>query len=377
MPRRSSTWRSEHRCAHRALLVLLAGLAATVPRPAAAAPRWCLPGLFEEGARLHPIPAPEVFWLDPLLRQHVLCRHARDRPQEQRVLVLGSSGPFGYPLPASQAAPAELDRLLVADGLPARAFNLGFVNTYQLRDAFIARAALAYDPAVIVYPLTIAEFQHVAPAVYPPLIEFFKDNAGALEALVSNPLPGLVDPILRYGLWLSGIPRTDLVTARLRQVGAVSRALVRAVGEDGIRRATGRFDGPPPPTLQPMPSYDCAATLAAEEKDRAWRTWDILAYLEELQRTRGIDVVVVHWPLNHQPSGACYDQRVSDARLAQFLEWLKADTAERGLAYVDLHDLLRPDEFLDSLHLTAEGNRRVAAALAPAVENVVRRRMAR
>jgi len=87
--------------------------------------------------------------------------------------------------------------------------------------------------------------------------------------------------------------------------------------------------------------------------------------------------VVVHWPLNHQPSGACYDMRISDARLAQFLEWLKADTAERGLAYVDLHDLLRPDEFLDSLHLTAEGNRRVAAALAPAVENVLRRRMSR
>src|SRR5262249_3476460 len=53
----------------------------------------------------------------------------------------------------------------------------------------------------------------------------------------------------------------------------------------------------------------------------------------------------------------------------------KADTAERGLAYVDLHDLLRPDEFLDSLHLTAEGNRRVAAALAPAVLNVLRSRM--
>jgi lysophospholipase L1-like esterase len=47
------------------------------------------------------------------------------------------------------------------------------------------------------------------------------------------------------------------------------------------------------------------------------------------------------------------------------------------LTYVDLHDLLRPHEFLDSLHLTAEGNRRVAAALAPVVENVLRRRMSR
>jgi hypothetical protein len=102
--------------------------------------------------------------------------------------------------------------------------------------------------------------------VFPSLIEFFLDNAGALEALVSDPLPGLADPILRYNLWLSGIPRVDLVTARLRQIGAVSRALVRAAGVDGIRRATGRLDEPPPPTLRPLQPYDCAATLAAEEK---------------------------------------------------------------------------------------------------------------
>jgi lysophospholipase L1-like esterase len=47
-----------------------------------------------------------------------------------------------------------------------------------------------------------------------------------------------------------------------------------------------------------------------------------------------------------------------------------------GAAVVGFLLLPRPDEFLDSLHLTAEGNRRVGAALAPVVENVLRRRMA-
>src|SRR5215472_13789507 len=114
MRRPSSTWRSEHRRMSSATLAALAALAAALASPAAAAPRWCLPGLFEGGHRLQPLPVPSVFWLEPLLRQHTLCRHARDRPQEQRVLVLGSSGPLGFPLPASEAAPAELDRLLVA-----------------------------------------------------------------------------------------------------------------------------------------------------------------------------------------------------------------------------------------------------------------------
>src|SRR5262249_53325923 len=83
-------------------------------------------------------------------------------------------------------------------------------------------------------------FTHTAPAIFPPLIEFFIDNAGAIEAVAKDPMPGLVEPIVRYDLWLSGIPRIDLVAARLRQVGALSRALVRAVGQDGIRPATGR-----------------------------------------------------------------------------------------------------------------------------------------
>src|SRR5262249_57886324 len=158
------------------------------------------PVLLETGAPRLPPPPPEAFCPAPRLPPHAPSRPARDPPQERRVLVLGSGGPFASPLPASQAAPAELDRLLVADGLPARAFNLGSVNTYQLRDAFIARAALAYDPAVIVYPLTISEFTHTAPAIFPPLIEFFIDNAGAIEAVAKDPMPGLVEPIVRYDL---------------------------------------------------------------------------------------------------------------------------------------------------------------------------------
>src|SRR5262245_28865317 len=368
----SCTWRSERR---RARLIAIAALTCSLSSPAAAATHWCLPGLFEGGARLQPLVAPQVFWLPPLLRQHTLCRHARDRPREQRVVVIGSSGSYGFPLPADQSAPAELDRLLIARGLPARAFNLGFVNTYQLRDALIAGAALPYDPAVIVYPLTVAEFTHVAPAINDALVEFFVDNSGTLEALASDPLPGLGEPIDLYNFWLDQIPWRSLATSHLRQLGALTRAMVRASGEDAIRLLTGRFDAPPRPRLQVPAGYDCAARLAKEKGEVAWASWNVLDYLDELRRTRGIDVVVAHWPVNHEPDGACYNARISTARLTEFLDWIRAETAARGFEYVDLHDLLPPDEFLDTLHLTAEGNRRVGAALAPVVEKVLRRRV--
>jgi hypothetical protein len=126
-----------------------------------------------------------------------------------------------------------------------------------------------------------------------------------------------------------GTSKTWLADARLRQLGAVSRAAVRAGGEEGIRLLTGRLDGEPLPPASAQP-YDCAATLAAEERERAWASWNILAYLEELRRTRGIDVVVAHWPTSPQPSGACYNTRTSVARLTEFLEWLRAESAARA-----------------------------------------------
>ena len=44
----------------------------------------------------------------------------------------------------------------------------------------------------------------------------------------------------------------------------------------------------------------------------------------------------------------------------------------RGLGYVDLHDLLPPELFVDSLHVTAEGHHRIAEQLAPVVETMLR-----
>jgi len=54
--------------------------------------------------------------------------------------------------------------------------------------------------------------------------------------------------------------------------------------------------------------------------------------------------------------------RTSVARLTEFLEWLRVESAARGFQYVDLHDLLGTADFVDSLHLTAEGNRRGGCA---------------
>jgi hypothetical protein len=122
-------------------------------------------------------------------------------------------------------------------------------------------------------------------------------------------------------------------------------------------------------------SYDCGKTTAQEAKMyKGWQDWNVLAYLQQLHDSDGIAVVVVNWPLAHEPVGECYNVRYSAAAVDSFNRWLQAECDARGLAYVDLHDLLPPDEFFDSSHPTAEGHRRIAQRLAPAVETALRAR---
>jgi hypothetical protein len=105
-----------------------------------------------------------------------------------------------------------------------------------------------------------------------------------------------------------------------------------------------------------------------------WRSWNILAYLEELHRSRGVEVLVVNWPVAHEPVGDCYNVRYPNAGLAEFRDWVREETRARGLAHLDLQDLLPADEFIDSLHVTAAGHARIAAALGPIVRTVAARR---
>jgi len=128
-------------------------------------------------------------------------------------------------------------------------------------------------------------------------------------------------------------------------------------------------------------SYDCPARRDEFARNfRDWKSWNILAYLEDLQRTRGVEVVVVNWPVAHEPVGDCYDFRYPAADFEEYTAWLRDQTAARGLRYLDLHDLLPADAFVDSLHVSAAGHRQIAErmneVLTPLLSELFARRAA-
>lgn len=356
-----------------AATALLAAVALAQRSGAASGPSWCLPPLFEGGERLHTLPVPTVFWLAPLLRQHQLCHAARDRPDDPRAVLIGNSAVLGHPLPVEQTLSARLNARLAERGVRGQVFNLGWVNCYELRDAVILSAALDYRPALIIYPLTLSEFMHAAPTMWGPVAAFFDSNDTRVRELARTGMPGLDEPLQRYEEAYVRQGRLTGYLARLQDLGALARSAAEA---NALRLARWADPQLPPKTLRtapPQKRYDCSKiTAAAATEYQDWQSWNILAYLQNLHDTAGIQVLVVTWPIAHEPVGECYNARYSTAAVEEFNRWVRDECAARGLAYVDLHDLLPPDQFFDSIHPTADGHRRIAERLEPAVAAALR-----
>jgi hypothetical protein len=376
---------TRRRLVGRAAIATLLALAAAVSTATAAPPPdaarsghpWpCLPPVFDRGERLHSLPAPSVFWLELLLRQHEICR--RWNPGEVRILLAGSSGVFGYPLPADQTFAHLLNEHFDAAGVPAHVFNLAFVNPYQVRDAVIIDEARRFAPDIILYPVTLAEFDHICPSFFLPVMRFFDTNRRTVARLAEEPPSGLEEPVRKYAAILSRPSPRRTRLDYLYEAGGLLHSGLRTHAR-ALAAAFGSTPSPlVPPRSHPQDGYDCSKTHEIiKSRYSNWQDWNILAYLDELRRTDGVDVVVVYWPIAHDPVGDCYSVRYTDDSVVEFAHWLHDDTAKRGLPYVDLHGLLPSELFVDSLHVSAEGHQRIAAALARVLDPIVANRLAR
>jgi hypothetical protein len=329
----------------------------------------CLPPLLGGRPRLHEVGRLHVMWLDLLMREHEVCWREPAVPNEARIFALGNSTIFGFPLPADRTAIGLVDRRFANRGIPAHVFNLGFVFTYQLKELLILSKALPYEPDLIVYGVTLDDFLHRAPLEYASMKEFFEANSGTIERLAADPPATFAEPLERYREAQARTVRPIAPWIALRQTGSFVR---RYVAEFAMALRKRMFPDLPDENAliqKPNPHYSCETVKRDFEKNFSdWKAWSMLDALAELRDERGIDVLVVNWPVAHVPRGDCYNIRYPAAALADYAVWMKERTAALDLPYLDLHDLLLPSEFVDSLHPTAHGQAKVAARLAVRLE---------
>lgn len=381
MRRNLSTWLSS---------VLLVVVVRAVALPTAAAtgisslpPIFeCLPPIFEGGQRLHELRGRSVYWLELGFRQHEVCWRRFSHPDELRIFLAGNSAVYGFPLPAEESLAAVLNRRFDDQHIGAHVFNLAAVLTYQLKDALILRESLRYHPDVIVYAVTLSEFAHYpeGPAAFTDLsywpwrslVEFFKSNRSATLAFALEQPPGLSEPLGIYRQFLVTSPAPVGDSSAPKLIGAFIRSVVRESAQKLLKRAVPDLAITPLDSAGRQTAYDCEKiTQEREPLYRHWQDWNIIAFLEQLQASTGAPVLVVNWPVANEPVGDCYNVRYPAAALQAYDEWLRAETEKRGLSYLDLHDLLPAEDFIDSLHVTAQGQRKIASAISPDLERLV------
>jgi len=332
----------------------------------------CAPPFFDDGSRLYGTAGTQVLWLEPLLRQHEVCWRRAAREDEKRIFVFGNSSVLGFPHPNDKSAIGLVNRAFAESDIPAHLFNLAMPWTYGPKDALIIRSAQAFRPDVIVYSVTLDDSYHQAPAGFAPVDAFFLANSGAVDRFAGERPPGIQEPFGRYrAYWADDWP-LEPAWRKFRQLGSLVRIGVGQVGRR-VRRAW--FPDLPYETapLEPASTgYDCAEVQ--RRFDLFWRggrDWSLLPYLAQLRRDTGVEILVVNWPVAHDPVGDCYNARYSARDLEDYSLWLQREVASRGFQYLDLHDALPATEFIDTIHPALEGQRRVALRLEAALLDIL------
>ncbi len=281
---------------------------------------------------------------------------------EFRVLLLGDSAVWGWLLPNEETLVAQLNRLNLhsADGRSLEFYNLGYPILSLSKDLLLLDEAMAYQPDLILWLVTLDSFALGQQLNHPLLWH----NAPRTRSLIQTYHLSLDEADGRFVVptfWqrtLAG-QRQELANwLRLQQLGAAWRAT-------GVDQAIPAAYTPRASDFAPDESWQqyTASTTLPEE--------DLLFSLLAAGRamTGEVSLYIVNEPIfisDGQNSDLRYNAWYPRWAYDQYRDLL-AETAENHQwHYLDLWNVVPGSEFTDSpVHLTAVGNQLLAAELAP------------
>ncbi len=308
-----------------------------------------------------------LYNLEAMFASHELSARAKPA-DEYRVLLIGDSSTWGFLLPADQTLSSYLNTLAATapDGKHVRFYNLGYPVMSLAKDLLLLSYAQSYQPDLIVWLVTLESFPYDK-QLYPPLLQ---NNAAPLTQLIDayhlrlDPHdPSLVHP----GFW----DRT-LVGAR-RPLADLLRLQLYGV----LWAATG-IDQDIPQSYTPLQT-DLANDLSfhnltpphLQDTDLAF---DVLS--AGITLAAPAPVLVINEPMfisQGQNSQVRYNFYYPRWAYDDYRRLLSQQCAQNGWTCRDLWDAIPASEFTNSaVHLTASGNRQLAALVWQAILETVR-----
>lgn len=281
-----------------------------------------------------------------------------------QILVIGDSGTWGWLLEDDDALAGQINalELTTAAGRPVVAYNLGYPIMALAKDLLLLDAAMCLDPDLVLWPVTLQSFPRDQ-QLQPPLVQENPDRMRALIAEYGLALDSEDDRFVDPGFWQSTVigqrrALADLLRLQLYGFSWAATGIDQAY-PDEIQLRKSDFE----------PDLSWGDYEAPLDLDERLLALDILQ--AGLARAGEVPVLIVNEPIyisDGENSDLRYNAWYPRWAYDQYRHLLGATATAEGWAYLDLWNVLEPDDFTDSpVHLTPSGTRRLAEILAPAV----------
>lgn len=293
--------------------------------------------------------------LNAMFASHELARDKAD--DEFRVILVGDSATWGFLLKPEDTLAGQINRggYQTADGRRVVAYNVGYPTMSLLKDVLMLDKALAYEPDMVVWLVTLESFPRDRQLDSPPAA----NNPDTIRDLIER-YDLQIDPdderFVEYDFWDNTIygqrrALADLINLQRYGVMWETTGIDQAYPETYQLR-TSDFEAD-----ESWHEFDGPEDYAAD-----YLTWDVLeAGIQRVAEMGDVPLLVVNEPI-FISDGVNSDLRYN----LWYPRWLydryRADLSERAAAenwhYLDVWDAVAPEEFTDSpVHLTPEGMR--------------------
>ena len=281
-----------------------------------------------------------------------------------RVMVIGDSGTWGWLQENDQTLAGQINALdlMTEDGRPVVADNLGYPIMALSKDLLLLDAAMAYEPDLVLWPVTLQSFP-IDKQLEPPLVQ---ENPEPMRALIEE-----------YGLGL------DYDDPRFVEPSFWDRTLFgqRRALSDLLRLQLYAFSWAATGVDQAYPE-EIQLRKSDFEIDLSWGEYEEPQALDEtvlafevlqagLARAGEVPLLIVNEPIyisEGENSQLRYNAWYPRWAYDQYRELFGATAVAGDWNYLDLWDAVDADEFTDSpVHLTPAGSRQLAELLAPSI----------
>ena len=306
-----------------------------------------------------------LYNLEAMLASHHLAGTPK-APDEFRVIFIGDSATWGYLLPPEDTLTAQINAAnwTTADGRRVRAYNLGYPVMSLTKDLLLLQRAMAYEPDLLVWPLTLESFPQDK-QLFPPLLQ---NNALAVRRLILtyNLNQDINDPVLQdENFWARSL------IGQRRNLADLIRLQLYGI----MWAATGIDHHIPPdftPRMEDLPADLLFHELSPPDLRASDLAFDVLAAGAQL--TGDTPLLVVNEPMfisQGENSDIRYNFFYPRWAYDDYRRLLADWTTAQNLPYLDLWDLVPGSEFTNSaVHMTAEGVALMAESVGQALVQI-------